>query len=361
MRPTGDTSQCRISLNSPDRELGPEEFSFTLPDNISALLSTLDFFKVAHVHVHCMAGYHAAMPDVIRLLCRLLNIDYDFLASDFLCVCPRAHAVQPDGRYCGVPEAWECNQCLQDTPPWCGHVEISRWRDRYDVFVREARRLFVPSQFMAQQMGKWFPLSRPVVRPYPELILPDTQRAARCRRADEDLHVIIIGAIGEHKGMNNLLACAQDATARRLPIRFTVLGYTCDDTAAKALGIEISGRYKDEDALHRLGALDGHIAFLPSIWPETYCYTLSVAALAGLFPVVFDLGAQAQRIHEWGWGMCLPLDMNGDGATINNALLACSADSPPVDIIERISLAGSFAPNYFTGYYDLAMSMLEVS
>ena len=39
------------------------------------------------------------------------------------------------------------------------------------------------------------------------------------------------------------------------------------------------------------------LAFLPSIWPETWCFTLSEAWAAGLYAVVFDLGAQAERMR----------------------------------------------------------------
>ena len=102
------------------------------------------------------------------------------------------------------------------------------------------------------------------------------------------------------------------------------------------------------------------MAFLPSIWPETYCYTLSVAALANLFPVVFDLGAQAERIQEWGWGLCLSVNMNDDGTAINDTLLACDISPPPEDIVERITSPGQFGPDYFTGYYDLPISRLEL-
>jgi len=360
MRPAGNFSQCRISLNSPDSLLGPEEMSFALPEELGALVKTLRCYRVAHMHIHCLAGYHAAMPDALRLVCRMLQIDYDFLASDFLCVCPRAHAVRPNGKYCGVPEAWKCGQCLEESVPWCGMVDMPRWRKRYARFIYEARRLFVPSHYMASCIQQWFPQCQPLVRPYPELHVPDQIMECRRRRGDEDLHIIVIGAIGEHKGMQNLLACARDARNRRLPLRFTVMGYTCDDSSAQALGINVTGRYKDKDALQQLTTLDGHMAFLPSIWPETYCYTLSVAVLAGLFPVVFDLGAQAERVKSWDWGLVLSKDLNGAGTAINNALLACSIPEQPEDMLARIAAAGNFGQDYFTGYYDLPLSVLEM-
>jgi hypothetical protein len=61
-------------------------------------------------------------------------------------------------------------------------------------------------------------------------------------------------------------------------------------------------------------------AFLPSIWPETWCFALSEAWQAGLFTIAFDLGAQAARIRATGRGAVLPLGL--PAARINDALLS---------------------------------------
>ncbi len=65
-----------------------------------------------------------------------------------------------------------------------------------------------------------------------------------------------------------------------------------------------------------------HIAFLPSLWPETFMYTLSAVMASGLYTICFDLGAQASRLQRWGWGQVLPLDTAP--AAINEALLAAA-------------------------------------
>ena len=61
------------------------------------------------------------------------------------------------------------------------------------------------------------------------------------------------------------------------------------------------------------------LALLPSIWPETWCYTLGIAWQAGLRAAVFDLGALAERVRAGGAGWVLPLGL-APGA-INQALL----------------------------------------
>ena len=48
-------------------------------------------------------------------------------------------------------------------------------------------------------------------------------------------------------------------------------------------------------------------------------YALSIVRAAGLFPVCFDLGAQAERVRAWGEGLVLPLDATP--AAINEAFI----------------------------------------
>jgi hypothetical protein len=48
------------------------------------------------------------------------------------------------------------------------------------------------------------------------------------------------------------------------------------------------------------------ISWLPSVLPETFSYTLSSLIEAKIFPVVFDLGAPAQRLKDLNWGSFMP-------------------------------------------------------
>jgi glycosyltransferase involved in cell wall biosynthesis len=102
------------------------------------------------------------------------------------------------------------------------------------------------------------------------------------------------------KGYDVLLACAQEVQEKKLPIRFSLLGYSYDDVRLKTAGVIITGRYKDGEALKRLNLLKPDLVWLPSTWPETYSYTLSIALQAGYPCYVFDIGAQASRLKSLG-------------------------------------------------------------
>jgi glycosyltransferase involved in cell wall biosynthesis len=131
----------------------------------------------------------------------------------------------------------------------------------------------------------------------------------------------VIGGIGPAKGYDVLLECARDAARRRLDLTFVVAGTSAADAALLETGrIFITGAYKEGEATKLIWSLGADLAFLPSIWPETWCFALSEAWRAGLYTIVFDLGAQAARIVATGRGAVLPLGL--PVPRINDALLA---------------------------------------
>ena len=128
-------------------------------------------------------------------------------------------------------------------------------------------------------------------------------------------------AIGTEKGYDILLACARDAASRRLPLSFTLVGHTPDDARLMDTGrVFVTGPYRDEHVVELIREQRAHLAWLPSIWPESWCFTLGHSWRAGLGVAAFDIGAPAERIRRTGRGWVLPLGL--PPPAINNSLLA---------------------------------------
>ena len=64
------------------------------------------------------------------------------------------------------------------------------------------------------------------------------------------------------------------------------------------------GAYDRDKFVSRVQAIKGpvHVGAVLSIWPETYCHTLTELWAAGLPVVGVDLGAVGERIRESGAG-----------------------------------------------------------
>jgi glycosyltransferase involved in cell wall biosynthesis len=181
-----------------------------------------------------------------------------------------------------------------------------------------ARHVFTPSQDAADRIHRHFPGVQPHALPHEDdaaiadpLPLGST---APCR-------VCVIGAIGVHKGYQVLLDCARDAAERRLPLEFVVVGHSIDDRRLQATGrVFVTGTFAAEEAVPLIKAQQATLALLPSIFPETWCFSLAEAWQAGLRVAAFDIGAPAERIRRTGRGFLLPLGL--PASAINNALVA---------------------------------------
>jgi glycosyltransferase involved in cell wall biosynthesis len=84
----------------------------------------------------------------------------------------------------------------------------------------------------------------------------------------------------------------------------------------------VTGTFAPEEAVPLIKAQQATMALLPSIWPETWCFTLAEAWRAGLAVAAFDIGAPAERIRRTGRGFLLPLGLPAHA--INNALVAAT-------------------------------------
>ena len=84
----------------------------------------------------------------------------------------------------------------------------------------------------------------------------------------------------------------------------------------------MTGKYKEEDALALLAELKPDMVWLPSVWPETFSYTLSIGLTAGVPIVAFDIGAIANRLRALSLDQyVIPLILSQQPAYLNNQFL----------------------------------------
>jgi glycosyltransferase involved in cell wall biosynthesis len=223
---------------------------------------------------------------------------------------------------------------------------IGGWRARNADLLKGARAVIAPSKDAERRIGKYFPLRNISVKPHPEPIKTITTRA---KISTHSVTVAVIGAIGIHKGFKVLKACAEDAKRRSLPLRFVVVGYTCDDAKFRDLdNVHITGQYERHGLGNILDAQDCSLAAFFSVWPETFSYTLSEAWAHGLFPIVFDLGAQAERVRDLGFGSVIAFP--SEAKTINDILIQAARNLP---VRESIWNVGTEYSNFLASYYQV--------
>ncbi len=301
---------------------------FALPDELPALVRVLSAERPIAAQVHHLLGHDYSVLSVLQRL----GIPYDVHIHDFAAFCPRVGLLGPQRRYCGEPEITECEACIADIGRKDGlEFPVADLRQRSAALFASASRVAVPSQDTASRIRRHFPAITPVVVEHDddaEISDPSPPRLVRPSLPDDKANrpvcrVAVIGAIGLEKGYEVLLACARDAAWRDLPLEFIVIGHSIDDKRLLATGrVFITGEYRPEEAVELIRAQQASLALIPSVWPETWCFTLTEAWQAGLNAACFDIGAPAERIRRSGRGLVLPLGLSANA--INHQLISAT-------------------------------------
>ncbi len=298
----------------------PEAFPnliFDLRHELEALTTLLRRDRLTHAELHHRLGHPPSVLD----LPQLLGISLDIHAHDAGAYCPRLTLLGEGDRYCGEPASLAaCEACIARLGDRSDEgISPAALRARSARDFARARRVVVPSEELARRLRRHFPTLQPEIEaPEDDTTLP----RPRSPRPHGPRTIAVIGGIGPDKGIDILRLCAEDAALRNLPLRFRLVGHSSDDAALLATGrVFITGAYAEDEALELIRAQHADLAFLPSVVPESWGFTLGLAWRAGLPALVFDLGQMAARIRRQGpgFGRILPLGL--PPGMINDQLL----------------------------------------
>jgi glycosyltransferase involved in cell wall biosynthesis len=270
------------------------------------LTSCLKACGLREIEVHSLTGHDSSVVDLILDL----QIPLDIVIHDYSWFCPRITLTTGDHRYCGEPAIAVCRDCVDDhgtnfEEPISPDELVARTSRLIDV----ARSIITPSGDAALRMANHFgreAVIREWEQPRPFAPRKVSHAAGRTR----PIRVCVVGALGYEKGYHRLLQCARMVAATNMPLEFVVVGYTCDDRRLLDTGVvRITGRYDETEASALIRAQQADLAWLPSVWPETWCYVLTQIWEAGLYVIVNDIGAQAERVRASGGGFAVPLNL----------------------------------------------------
>ncbi len=324
----GDRGHCELSTEA----LEAPNLRYDIPGNLPELVGLLRRLRIEEMEISHFLHLDARVIDALRAL----GVPYDVVLHDYAWICPRVTLIDGTGRYCKEPPVSVCQSCIRKNGSALGEkISVPALRARSATWLSQARHVVAPSADTATRLKRYFPQIDIRPRPHTAPLTP-VPRAASVP-GSRNIRVALIGAIGKHKGYHVLLACARDAVARRLPLEFVVIGFTQSDAPLLKTGkVFVTGRYAEAEVPHLLQREHPDIVFMPSVWPETWCYTLDYAVNAGLPVVSFDLGAIAERLRAAGLGLMLPLELSA--AQINDRIMARVAEDRIFDTTKNAQI-----------------------
>ncbi|WP_461653981.1 glycosyltransferase [Methylorubrum aminovorans] len=322
---------------------------FALRENLSLFEDFLQWLSPKFIHVHSFVGLSWFCTRQLMESLAKLKVDIFYTLHDYSPVCHRCNLVTPTSSYCGMPGTDVCRLCIEGDHNRAGVPDPVQRREAYTAFLSNARTVFAPSEDVSSRIRKAIPLNNIQIRPHEERLIFSTGR--KNSASAPTLRVAAVGAIGPHKGSYIIHSLAVDAQIRQLPISFEIVGYSNITAMMLSTGVKETGRYfSDMEAIELLTTNDYDVVLLPSIWPETYCYALSLALAAGITPAVFDLGAQAQRLLEVQEGIIIDSELMKFPSLLNDFLLSKGRE---IAKIHNVSYRARHYSDYFKNYYGI--------
>ncbi len=275
-------------------------------DEYDALvLDILYRHAVSLLHVRHVAWHGLGLASVAKSI----GIPVVYSLHDFYSLCPSLNLLDDQLRHCGgrcTPGAGACQVSLwkQGQLPPLKHAFVGRWREMFDAFMDDCDRLVTTAHSAAGLISEAFPrqAGKLVVIPHGRDFV-ELSACARLPGHGTRVRVLVPGNISPAKGAILLRQVSDLDVEDRFELHF--LGNVCPEL--DGIGIR-HGPYRREDFATKVAAIAPHLGVVLSIWPETYCHTLTEMWACGVPVLGVDVGAVGDRIRAGGGGWLLRHD-----------------------------------------------------
>lgn len=286
-----------------------------------------------------------------------------YFLHDYYPLCPSYTLVNEKGVFCGLPEdEGVCCRCLRRKDLSArgmiagteeGVEDLAFWRKTWARFL-EGVLVVSPSATATELFKRVFPQVE--IRVVPHFVPPLTGYKPPERDPERPLVIAVLGALSLFKGAEVVYRLAEAIRENSLPLRLVLFGYTYRERKRNSPELVITGPYRREELPTLCKQFQPEVALIPSLWPETFSYTASEALSLGLPLVVFDLGAQAEKVRQTGAGLLIP---PFDEKALLESLLSLHEDPPLLETLKE--RARRYRPLSFEAWKGLWHEIFSLS
>ena len=293
-------------------------------------------FTVEGVVISTLIGHSLDVYDLPIPIVQVLHDYYPW--------CPPLYATWKSP--CSSCDGARLKQCLQQNPAhqFFGDEKPDWYLALRERFIDKVTSRDIPVVAPSESVkARWQQLA-PGLADYPVSVighgLPAWELEAfadhRWEARDKDqLHLIVLGVLSDHKGGKTLKRLMPELLKR---YRVTLLG-TGEDAPnfGKHPNLTVVKWYQLPDLPEKLQALQPDLGLLLSTVPETFSYTLSELFAAGIPPVATRLGAFEDRITEDETGWLI----ESSGEDLLDTLSQIDADRGSLEAVRERLLSGA--------------------
>jgi glycosyltransferase involved in cell wall biosynthesis len=291
------------------------------PEREKVFQALLVEHQVDFVHFHHFIGH----PPSLVYIARELGVPSAITFHDYWSVCNEYQLISFKGAFCGAPDVSlsQCDMCLAKKHQINPGSQAVR-RQFWNGVLAAANVLIFSTPGVRDLVSSIYPAVRQHqgVRLLPVPILDGKPADRTVTNAsgndnmepdDKALKVAILGNVTTGKG-GELFAPTVSALMDA-PVEFHVFGrldpaYAFLNNKQQFPNLIVHGPYLADQLPDDLLHCD--VSVHTSIWPETYCLTLSEAWQNTIVPIVSDIGALGERVKHRVNGLKIRVDAEGD-------------------------------------------------
>ena len=293
--------------NTLDFSTGPSYYGISLNNKLLGFVeerTLLDVFnntipeKLNSLHIHHTMGFRLSFLD--HLLTLNGQNPARFWIHDFITLCPNCVLLRNDIEFCNAPplNSNACTICKYSS------IRPKHVEGYVTLFKKFNLQVIAPSQFALDFWLDHFPLKgiEGIVKPHGQFIHHPTTHK---RTPTDPIKIAFLGFPVFHKGWRTWLKLT-DTFCKYSQYQFFLFSNE-KKSSAKFKNISVTVDAEDPKAMVKaLRKQQIDVAFLWSIWPETYSYTLEEALAAGVFVITNPhSGNIYAQVHDKPYGICL--------------------------------------------------------